>query len=305
MGEQPEEPEARVSSNLIEDPRREIRAPYAEDPRSKIRTPYVQDQYAQDPADRAAFIPAEEAVYEPALSTNELSLFQQGGCERSYSDGQDEELFSYSTAPRSYRAYVGIVLAIVICALGYTAWRSAQTTAQNSHVEPQAPPTVSQPAAPAPPSTTAKSETPDGSAPSGEQASVSPQPARNEETKTSTDKSARTRSSESPVPAAAEVTKPSEPSVTGNGAEELAIAQRYLTGGNGLQRNGSEAAKWLWKSMAKHNADATLLLADLYLKGDGVSKNCDQARVLLDSAARSGMKQAGERLQQLQAFGCE
>jgi TPR repeat protein len=93
--------------------------------------------------------------------------------------------------------------------------------------------------------------------------------------------------------------------VAGNGAEELAIAQHYLTGENGLQRNSSEAAKWLWKSMAKNNANATLLLADLYLKGDGVSKNCDQARVLLDSAARSGMKQAGERLQHLQAFGCE
>jgi TPR repeat protein len=57
--------------------------------------------------------------------------------------------------------------------------------------------------------------------------------------------------------------------------------------------------------MAKHNSTAMLLLADLYLKGDGVSKNCEQAHVLLDSAARGGMKQAGERLRHLQAFGCE
>ena len=93
--------------------------------------------------------------------------------------------------------------------------------------------------------------------------------------------------------------------MAGNGDEELAMAQRYLAGGDGLQRNSAEAAKWLWKSLAKQNANATLLLADLYLKGDGVSKNCDQARVLLDSAARSGMKQAGERLRHLEAFGCE
>ena len=39
------------------------------------------------------------------------------------------------------------------------------------------------------------------------------------------------------------------------------------------------------------------MLADLYLKGDGVSKNCDQARVLLDSAARKGVSGAGERIQ--------
>ena len=91
----------------------------------------------------------------------------------------------------------------------------------------------------------------------------------------------------------------------GNGAEELATAQGYLNGANGQERNRTEAAKWLWKSVAKHNADATLLLADLYLKGQGVGKNCDQARVLLDAAARKGMKDAGQRLRHLQAFGCE
>jgi TPR repeat protein len=74
---------------------------------------------------------------------------------------------------------------------------------------------------------------------------------------------------------------------------------------SGRRRDGAEAAKWLWKSIAKHNSEATLLLADLYLKGDGVSKNCDQARVLLDSAARKGMAGAGERLRNLQAFGCQ
>jgi TPR repeat protein len=57
--------------------------------------------------------------------------------------------------------------------------------------------------------------------------------------------------------------------------------------------------------MATHNGQATLLLADLYLKGDGVSKNCDQARVLLDSAARKGVQGAGDRLRNLRAFGCQ
>ena len=83
------------------------------------------------------------------------------------------------------------------------------------------------------------------------------------------------------------------------------MAQRYLTGMNGQARDHAEAAKWLWKSIAKHNAEATLLLADLYLKGDGVSKSCDQARLLLDSAARKGSTAAGQRLRNLQAFGCQ
>ncbi|MGE5083028.1 MAG: hypothetical protein ACM3ND_08990, partial [Acidobacteriota bacterium] len=89
------------------------------------------------------------------------------------------------------------------------------------------------------------------------------------------------------------------------GAEELAVAQRYLNGANGQRRDTAEAAKWLWKSIAKHNGQATLLLADLYLKGNGVPKNCDQARILLDSAARKGVSGAGERLRNLPAFGCQ
>jgi TPR repeat protein len=285
LGEQPEESEAGIPGRLIED------SP-SEDP-----TPH-----AQDHDDEAAFVRAEEAIYEPALSTSELSLFQRGR-ERSYRDDREEELFSYSSARRSYRVYVGIALAMVIFALGYMAWRSAQATSQNSHVEPQAPPAVTQPVAPAtaPPSA-AKTEMSGGAPPTNQQAADPPQPVRNDDTKTVTEKS--DHAAAGPAAPAAEA-KPPETSLTGNGAEELAIAQRYLTGSEGLHRNAAEAAKWLWKSMGKHNANATLLLADLYLKGDGVSKNCDQARVLLDSAARSGMKEAGDRLRHLQSFGCE
>jgi TPR repeat protein len=109
-----------------------------------------------------------------------------------------------------------------------------------------------------------------------------------------------------PPPASAVPEKQSsEETTAGNGTEELAVAQRYLYGTNGERQNRAEAAQWLWKAMAKHNANATLLLADLYLKGNGVTKNCDQARVLLDSAARAGMKEAGERLRHLPAFGCD
>ena len=83
------------------------------------------------------------------------------------------------------------------------------------------------------------------------------------------------------------------------------MAQRYLNGTDGQTRDTAQAAKWLWKSVAKHNGAATILLADLFLKGDGVSKNCEQARLLLDAAASRGLVGAGERLRNLQAFGCQ
>jgi len=89
------------------------------------------------------------------------------------------------------------------------------------------------------------------------------------------------------------------------GAEELATAQKFLDARPGAARDSREAAQWLWKAVAKQNATATFLLSDLYLRGDGVSKNCDQGRLLLDAAARKGVAAAAERLRHLQAFGCQ
>ena len=95
------------------------------------------------------------------------------------------------------------------------------------------------------------------------------------------------------------------PGTGGDGSDELAVAQSYLNGRHGAPRDSTEAVRWLWRSVAKQNASATLLLSDFYLRGDGVSKSCDQARLLLDAAARKGKAAAGERLRNLQAFGCQ
>ena len=90
----------------------------------------------------------------------------------------------------------------------------------------------------------------------------------------------------------------------GGGTQELLLAQRYLAGGNG-PRNTPEAAKWLWKAVGKQNADAALLLADLYARGDGVAKSCDQARLLLVAAVKKGASQAAPRLRSLESNGCQ
>jgi hypothetical protein len=89
------------------------------------------------------------------------------------------------------------------------------------------------------------------------------------------------------------------------GSEELAVAESLLNATQGKTRDSSEAAKWLWKAVAKQNAQATLLLSDLYVRGDGVPQNCDQARLLLDAAASKGVPDAGERIRNLPNLGCE
>ncbi len=88
-----------------------------------------------------------------------------------------------------------------------------------------------------------------------------------------------------------------------DGTQELLLAQHYLEGNAG-SRDTTEAAKWLWKAVGKQNTSAVVLLADLYLRGDGVPKSCDQARLLLLAAAKKGASQAAEKLRSPELTGC-
>jgi len=265
----------------------------------------VEDRFIEDPPQDQA-PPSADVAYEPTLNVNELSLFQSGR-EAGDRDDRSDEIFSGPPASRSYRVYVGIALAMVIFVLGYMAWRGAQAPSGSLQVARQAPPvaTATQPAEPATPSTS-KADTQEPPLASPPAADVAPGDAATDaasgEAAAKGGRNTIAKDASSPTPAS-EKNPPAETGA-GNGAEELALAQRYLNGAHGEPRNSAEAAKWLWKAMAKHNGSATLLLADLYLKGDGVPKNCDQARILLDSAALHGVKDAAERLRHLQAFGC-
>ena len=86
------------------------------------------------------------------------------------------------------------------------------------------------------------------------------------------------------------------------GEAELAQAERYLSPSS---RDSAEAAKWLWKSVGKENPAAVLLLSDLYAKGDGVPRNCDQARLLLMVAAKKGQAAASSRLRSFNTGACQ
>jgi hypothetical protein len=236
---------------------------------------------------------------------DKFSLFQT---EREARSGRYVSLFQESelgTTP--YRRYLGMGLAILILAIGYFVWRNtvwdnAQHTSESSQaVPPAASTTTEQPATPTLMANSAQSDAPaQNNPPNAENIVASSRAAEPVH-----DAYERTEAKEAVPQLQSSAGNLQTPTISGNGAEELAMAQSYLNGTDGRQRNSTEAVGWLWKAVAKHNGDATLLLSDLYMKGDGVSKNCDQARVLLDAAARKGMKDAGERLRHLQAFGCE
>jgi TPR repeat protein len=62
-------------------------------------------------------------------------------------------------------------------------------------------------------------------------------------------------------------------------------------------------AAWLWKATAKGNPDAPVQLADLYVKGDGVPRSCEQAMVLLKTAAEKPNVRARNRLASMYTSG--
>ncbi len=60
----------------------------------------------------------------------------------------------------------------------------------------------------------------------------------------------------------------------------------------------------LWSSVQAGNAKAAVALADLYIRGDGVPVNCNQARVLLLAASEKSNADAIRKLQELDKTGC-
>jgi len=79
---------------------------------------------------------------------------------------------------------------------------------------------------------------------------------------------------------------------------EFLRAQQYLTG-SGVPQDPATAAEWFWRSLEAGNTAAAVPLADLYIAGKGVSRSCQQARILLDTAARKGNADAVHKLAEL------
>ncbi len=87
------------------------------------------------------------------------------------------------------------------------------------------------------------------------------------------------------------------------GQYELNMAERLLSGSN-VPPNGRTPAQWLWAAVEQGNVTAEVVLSDLYATGNGVGKNCEQARVLLQAAANKGNPEAAAKLRNVDQNGC-
>lgn len=82
------------------------------------------------------------------------------------------------------------------------------------------------------------------------------------------------------------------------GQVEYQRAENYLNG-KGVPQDSAQAAEWFWRSLEAGNTSAAIPLADLYIAGNGVSRSCTQARILLDAAAQKNNTTAIKRLAEL------
>ena len=90
---------------------------------------------------------------------------------------------------------------------------------------------------------------------------------------------------------------------------EMVAGMRALRG-DGVPRDSAEAVRHFWQSAKNKNGSALVVLAGLYAQGDGVAKDCDQAKVLLDAAARQARSRTqAQRIEStretLRNSGCE
>ena len=178
--------------------------------------------------------------------------------------------------------WAGIGLMVLLAAFGGLYWASRDRTAPS-------PPGTALISPAATPQTTGPSADSSANAPTQQLPAEAP--------------SHQERQSVSPAPLPAAVDARHFPGAE-DGAQELLLAKQNLEGQTST-RDSSAAARLLWKAVGKHNTQAALLLSDLYVRGDGVPRNCDQARLLLVAAARKGGSAAAQQLRSFESGGCQ
>jgi hypothetical protein len=112
-----------------------------------------------------------------------------------------------------------------------------------------------------------------------------------------------------PDPAVTETSGPSEPRAsteatpgtvnsTDSHREERQFSRQHFADVNS-RRHRSALARQLWSAVEAGDNSAEVALAQLYLTGNGVPRNCEQARVLLRAASKNGNREAIEQLRKL------
>jgi hypothetical protein len=184
---------------------------------------------------------------------------------------------------------------------------SAAPNANPSPVQPTAPPVQSasaeEPALSANPSTPSTVDVP--SAANADRARSSPAvSAKNSEPDpigSSNDQAASGSRNAREQSAAAE--KPISGTSADAGQAEFQVADAFLHQAR-TPADKARAAGLLWTAVSAGSSDAEVELADVYARGEGVRKNCQQARILLGAAQDKNNPLAAKESAELRVYGC-
>jgi TPR repeat protein len=131
--------------------------------------------------------------------------------------------------------------------------------------------------------------------------------AKSTATTNSVDKSKLSGSQPAGAAAASGVGKSQAPPPAADDSQEV-VVRKIIPGAEEMAKadtasDSAAEAAWLWKATAKGNPTAPVRLADMYIKGDGVPRSCDQAMVLLKTAAEKENPLARNRLASIYGSG--
>jgi hypothetical protein len=107
---------------------------------------------------------------------------------------------------------------------------------------------------------------------------------------------------DSPVTGREQSKRPTETSggVANSGVTNSGVAKR----GGSAQQASVEDVPSLWSSVENGDTRAEVMLANRYVRGEGVPQSCAQARVLLEAAVKRGSAEAKQTLDDLGLAGC-
>jgi TPR repeat protein len=91
---------------------------------------------------------------------------------------------------------------------------------------------------------------------------------------------------------------------TGGEPTKSVLVHRVMQDRRTRYLNSGDSIESLWGAVQRGSLAAERALAERFARGDGVARNCDQAKVLLKAAANRGSREAQLRLDELETEGC-
>jgi hypothetical protein len=151
---------------------------------------------------------------------------------------------------------------------------------------------------------------PQNRAPNADRTAAEPNAAAAAKTTTTTTAVDKSKLAGSPQPGPSAAPTAGKPKASSPAADDDAevVVRKIIPGADELAKanNASDAAAeaaWLWKATAKGNPTAPVRLAAMYVKGEGVPRSCEQAIVLLKTAAEKENAPARNQLASMYGSG--